>query len=114
MSLIYKLLDRTAWDAAMAEGVFKGSELDLADGFIHFSSAAQAAETARRYFSGRDDLVLVAVDTGPLGAALRWEPSRGGDLFPHLYAPLPVSAAIFSRALGLGPDGAPDLGELAA
>jgi len=109
VSLIYKLLDRTAWDAAMAEGVFKGSEVDLADGFIHFSS-----ETARRYFSGRDDLVLVAVDTGPLGAALRWEPSRGGDLFPHLYAPLPVSAAIFSRALGLGPDGAPDLGELAA
>ena len=114
MSLIYKLLDRPAWDAALAEGVFKGSELDLADGFIHFSSAVQAAETARRYFSGRDDLVLVAVDTGSLGAALRWEPSRGGDLFPHLYAPLPVSAAVFVRALALGTDGAPDVGELAA
>ena len=112
MSLIYKLLDRPAWDAAKAEGVFKGSELDLADGFIHFSSAAQAADTARRYFSGRDDLVLVAVEADGLGAALRWEPSRGGDLFPHLYAPLPVSSAVFSRPLGLGPDGAPDVGEL--
>jgi len=112
VSLIYKLLDRPAWDAATAEGVFKGSELDLADGFIHFSSAAQAAETARRYFSGQDDLVLIAVEAGMLGAALRWEPSRGGDLFPHLYAPLPASAAVFTRPLALGPDGAPDIGEL--
>ena len=112
MSLIYKLLDRPAWNAAMAEGVFKGSELDLADGFIHFSSAPQAAETARRYFGGQENLVLVAVEADGLGAALRWEPSRGGDLFPHLYAPLPVSAAVFVRALALGTDGAPDVGDL--
>jgi len=112
VSLIYKLLDRPAWNAAMAEGVFKGSELDLADGFIHFSSAPQAAETARRYFGGQENLVLVAVEADGLGAALRWEPSRGGDLFPHLYAPLPVSAAVFVRALALGTDGAPDVGDL--
>ena len=114
MSLIYKLLDRPAWDAALAEGLFKGSALDLADGFIHFSSAAQVAETARRYFSGRDDLVLVAAEADGLVAALRWEPSRGGDLFPHLYGPLPVSSAVFVRPLALGVDGAPDVGELAA
>ena len=113
MTLIYKLLDQAAWDAALAEGAFKGSALDLADGFIHFSSGAQAAETARRYFRGRDDLVLVAVDADQLGAGLRWEPSRGGDLFPHLYAPLPTSAVVFTRTLKLGADGAPDLGELA-
>jgi len=112
VSLIYKLLDRPAWDAALAEGVFKGSAVDLADGFIHFSSASQAAETARRYFTGRSDLMLVAVDTERLGAALRWEPSRGGDLFPHLYGPMPTTAAVSARPLALGPDGAPDLGEL--
>jgi uncharacterized protein (DUF952 family) len=113
VSLIYKLLDASAWDAALAEGVFTGSAVDLADGFIHFSTAGQAAETARRHFSGRAGLVLVAVDADGLGAALRWEPSRGGDLFPHLYEALPTAAAVFVRPLALGADGAPDLGELA-
>jgi uncharacterized protein (DUF952 family) len=113
VSLIYKLLDRSAWDAALAEGVFKGSAVDLADGFIHFSTAAQAAETARRHFSGQADLLLVAVKAETLGAALRWEPSRGGDLFPHLYGPLPTAAAVSTQPLELGPDGAPDVGELA-
>lgn len=113
MSLIYKLLDRTAWDAALADGVFTGSAVDLADGFIHFSTAAQAAETARRHFAGQTGLVLVAVDAEGLGPALRWEPSRGGDLFPHLYGPLPTAAAVSARPVALGPDGAPDLGDLA-
>jgi uncharacterized protein (DUF952 family) len=112
VSLIYKLLDRPAWDAALAEGVFTGSAVDLADGFIHFSTADQAAETARRHFAGQADLMLVAVDTERLGAALCWEPSRGGDLFPHLYGPLPTAAAVSARELALGPDGAPDVGEL--
>ena len=114
MSLIYKLLDRAAWDAALAEGVFTGSAVDLADGYIHFSTAAQAAETARRHFIGQAGLVLVAVDADGLGAALRWEPSRGGDLFPHLYEPLPTTAARWARPLALGPDGAPDVGELSS
>jgi len=113
VSLIYKLLDRPAWEAAVAAGVFKGSAVDLTDGFIHFSTAAQAAETARRYFSGQTDLLLVAVSTASLGSALRWEPSRGGDLFPHLYEPLPTAAAVFARPLALGADGAPDVGTLA-
>lgn len=109
---IYKLLSRAEWDHALALGRFEGSEVDLADGYIHLSTAAQAPETARRYFSGRTDLMLVAVEAEPLGAALRWEPSRGGDLFPHLYAPLEVALALEARPLGLGPDGTPDLGEL--
>jgi len=113
VSLIYKLLDHAAWDAALEEGVFRGSAVDLADGFIHFSTAAQAAETARRHFSGHAGLLLVAVEAETLGAALRWEPSRGGDLFPHLYGLLPTAAAVSTRPLALGPDGAPDVGELA-
>jgi uncharacterized protein (DUF952 family) len=113
VSLIYKLLDRRAWEAALAEGVFSGSAVDLADGFIHFSTAAQAAETARRHFAGQADLMLVAVDPDRLGATLRWEPSRGGELFPHLYGPLPTAAAVSARPLALGSDGAPDVGELA-
>jgi uncharacterized protein (DUF952 family) len=114
VSLIYKLLDRTAWDEAKAAGVFNGSAVDLADGFIHFSSATQCAETARRYFAGQTDIVLLAVEADGLGDALRWEPSRGGDLFPHLYGPLPTSAVISTQPLALGADGAPVVGELAA
>jgi uncharacterized protein (DUF952 family) len=113
VTLIYKLLDRRSWEAALAEGVFIGSAVDLADGFIHFSAAEQAAETARRHFMGRADLLLIAVDADSLGGALRWEPSRGGDLFPHLYGPMPTSQAVFVRPLALGPDGAPDVGGLA-
>ncbi|MBN9318364.1 MAG: dihydroorotate dehydrogenase [Caulobacterales bacterium 68-7] len=112
MTRIYKLLSRAEWDHALALGRFEGSEVDLADGYIHFSTGAQAPETARRYFAGRDDLMLVAVEAEPLGEALKWEPSRGGDLFPHLYAPLEVASAVEVRPLGLGPDGAPDLGDL--
>ncbi|WP_332656606.1 DUF952 domain-containing protein [Brevundimonas sp.] len=103
----YKLVDRSEWEAARAAGAYAGSAVDHADGYIHMSTAAQLAETARRHYAGRDGLVLVAVDTAALGDALRWEPSRGGDLFPHLYGALPVSAALSERALSVQTDGTP-------
>ncbi|QRG06442.1 DUF952 domain-containing protein [Xanthobacter dioxanivorans] len=110
--LVFKICPASLWAEAQAKGVFAGAPVDHADGFIHFSTAAQARETAARHFAGQADLKLVAVEAAPLGAALKWEPSRGGDLFPHLYAPLPVSAVRWVKDLPLGPDGAhlfPDL-----
>jgi len=92
------------WSDAVARGSFRGSPLDLHDGFIHFSTAAQVRETAARHFAGIPDLVLVAVDEDVLGTALEWEPSRGGALFPHLYAPLGVNLASWVKPLPLGPD----------
>mgnify|MGYP001398925500 CR=1 FL=1 len=103
---VYKIVPAPLWTAAVAEGVFRGAPVDLADGYIHFSTAAQVRETARRHFAGQDDLLLVAVDAAALGTALVYEPSRGGDLFPHLYGPLPVAAATAVTALPLGADGA--------
>jgi uncharacterized protein (DUF952 family) len=90
--VVFKLIDRRSWRAADAAGTFLGSAADARDGFIHFSTAAQVRETAARHFAGHRDLLLVAVETAALGDALRWEPSRGGDLFPHLYGALPLSA----------------------
>jgi uncharacterized protein (DUF952 family) len=110
MSLVFKIVATDAWLAASGAGRFEGAEIDRLDGFIHFSTAGQAAETAAKWFAGRDDLTLVAVDAEALGSALRWEPSRGGPLFPHLYAPLPMSAVVWSRPLPLGPDGRHVLG----
>ena len=92
--LIYKLLSGAQWRAARAAGEFLGSAVDLADGYVHFSTAEQVVETAARYFTGQTDLALLTVDAEPLGEHLRWEPSRGGALFPHLYAALPVSAVV--------------------
>lgn len=89
--LIYKITPEAAWRAAEASGAFGGAPVDLADGFIHFSTGAQARETAARHFAGQAGLLLVAVDAEALGDALRWETSRGGALFPHLYGPLPMS-----------------------
>jgi uncharacterized protein (DUF952 family) len=91
VSVIYKLLDRQAWLAASAQERFDGSPVDLADGFIHFSTAEQVQETACRHFNGVADLMLLAVETEALGVPVTWEPSRGGDLFPHLYGAMPVS-----------------------
>ena len=105
MPLIYKICPRTLWREAEAAGVFTGAPIDRADGFIHFSTAAQSAETAARHFAGQTDLLLVSVEAGSLGAALRYEPSRGGDLFPHLYADLPLAAVASVDPLPLGPDG---------
>ena len=105
MTIIYKISDVALWNEAKRMGVFTGAPVDVADGFIHFSTAAQAAETAARHFAGRGDLVLVAVDADGLGAGLRHEPSRGGALFPHLYGTLPLAAVRWVKPLPLGPDG---------
>lgn len=107
MTRVYKLLTRAEWTAAEAKGVFDGSAVDRADGFIHFSTAAQAAETGRKYFSGLPDLVIVGFDDAVLGEGLKWEPSRGGDLFPHLYGPLPTALAVEVRDVALDEAGAP-------
>ena len=101
--VIYKIVPATLWFAAVEQRRFSGSSVDLEDGFIHLSTAAQVRATAKRHFAGATDLVLVAVSTA--GLELRWEPSRGGDLFPHLYDPLPVSAAKWVKPLPLGADG---------
>jgi uncharacterized protein (DUF952 family) len=103
--LIYKILDSSAWREAKQKGRFDGSAADRADGFIHFSDAATVRETAARHFAGRDDLLLVAVEAEALGETLKWEAAREGALFPHLYAPLAVEAAVWIKPLPLGPDG---------
>lgn len=102
---IYKICPRSLWRDAERHGVFTGAAVDLADGYIHFSTGAQAAETARRHFAGQDDLLLVAVDPAALGAALEYEVSRGGDLFPHLRGVLDMAAVLWVEPLPLGPDG---------
>jgi len=101
----YKLIDRDEWVATRAAGAYAGSAVDRADGYIHMSTKAQLAETARRHYAGRSGLMLLEVDTAALGAELRWEASRGGDLFPHLYGPLPATAVIGERALSVAGDG---------
>ena len=83
--LVFKVCDEAAWAEAKQKGRFEGAPVDLADGYIHFSTASQLAETLAKHFAGQEKLVLVAVRTEHLGPSLRWEPSRGGDLFPHLY-----------------------------
>ncbi len=102
---IYKILGADEWAAAEAAGVYAGSALDRADGFIHFSSAAQVADTLRRHFAGREGLVLLEVDPARLAAPLRWEPARGGALFPHLYGRLDCAAVMAAAVLPLGDDG---------
>jgi uncharacterized protein (DUF952 family) len=99
--LVFKLIDRASWRAAESAGLFAGSVVDARDGFIHFSTAAQVRETAARHFAGQSDLLLVAIEAAALGDALRWEPSRGGDLFPHLYGALPLSAVRDVSEVGL-------------
>ncbi|HWQ85812.1 DUF952 domain-containing protein [Brevundimonas sp.] len=101
----YKLVDRAEWAAAQEAGAYAGSAVDRADGYIHLSNADQLVETARRHYAGRTGLMLVTVDLHPLGDALKWEASRGGALFPHLYAPLPVAAATHERPLSVDAGG---------
>ena len=113
MTLVYKILSTEEWRIAEAAGAFAGSTVDRADGYIHFSTAEQAPETAAKWFHGRSDLTLVAVDADALAPHLVWEPSRGGALFPHLYGPLPLGAVVWSRPLPLWPDGRHDFGILA-
>lgn len=100
--IIYKIVSRTEWKEALKHGVFEGSPVDIEDGYIHFSTADQVRETASKHFRGKSDLLLLFVDDNALGTALRREPSRGGDLFPHLYAPLDVSSVL--NSLPLEPD----------
>jgi uncharacterized protein (DUF952 family) len=102
---IYKIVTQAAWREAGQAGVFEGVSIDLSDGYIHFSTKEQVEETAARHFAGQADLVLVAVDAKKLGPALRYEPSRGGALFPHLYAPLDFAAVRWVNPIPLGPSG---------
>jgi uncharacterized protein (DUF952 family) len=102
---IYKVADRALVEVARASGNFTGAPVDLKDGFIHFSTAAQLAETLRLHFAGQPDLVLLAIRTADIAAHLKWEPSRGGQLFPHLYGPLPMSAVIRSAPISVAADG---------
>lgn len=99
--MIYKIVPDALWRDAVANGSFSGSPVDVEDGFIHFSSASQVRETAAKHFAGVTDLVIVAVSSADLGPELRWEPSRGGDLFPHLYAALPITAVRWVKPLPL-------------
>jgi len=105
MPILYKIVAAAHWQAAKHDGVFRGSADDLRDGFIHFSTAAQVEETAAKHFAGQADLLLLAVDDAWFGAALKWEPSRGGALFPHLYGELAIAAVSKVEPLPLGPDG---------
>jgi uncharacterized protein (DUF952 family) len=107
MTTIYKICNAAKWADAGRAGEFRGFGIDLTDGYIHFSTAGQAAETAAKHFAGMADLVLVAVAAEKLnGGALKWEPSRGGALFPHLYGVLPMTAVRWVKPLPLGADGA--------
>jgi Uncharacterized protein conserved in bacteria len=112
MNTVYKIVPQELWQPVRQSGTFAGAPIDIKDGFIHFSTATQVSETARLHFSGQRDLLLIAVDVATLGAALRFEPSRGGDLFPHLYGPLPISAVLWEAPLPLGEDGVHQFPEL--
>ena len=105
MTLIYKICGSIEWAEAEASGSHPGSEHDRRDGFIHFSTASQLPGTLAKHFTDRVDLLLIAVDADSLGRALRWEPARDGDLFPHLYGWLPVAAALWTQALEIGESG---------
>ena len=111
-TLIYKIAPAALWREAEITGLFHGAPVDLVDGFIHFSSAAQVREKVAKHFAGQADLLLVAVDADGLGPALKWEAARGGALFPHLYAPLRLGAVRWVEVLPLDSNGAhriPDL-----
>ena len=105
MSLIYKIVTAALWRAAEALAEFDGAPVDQADGFIHFSTAAQVRDTAAKHFAGKRNLLLVTVEAERLGDALKWEPSRGGDLFPHLYGKLQLAVVLRVDALPLRDDG---------
>ena len=105
MAFVYKIVPRALWLEAEETGRFAGAPVDRADGFIHLSTADQVGETARRHFAGQSDLLLVAVEAKALGEALRWEASRGGALFPHLYGPLAAASVAWVKPLPLGPQG---------
>ena len=106
MGFVYKVVSQAEWTQAERDGVFRGAEIDHRDGYIHLSSAEHLEKTVALYFAERDDLVLVALEADRLGAALKWEPSRGGALFPHLYATLPLDFVAWSKPFSSGDAGA--------
>lgn len=103
--LIYKILRAPEWEKFQENGRFDGAEIDLSDGYIHTSTAAQALETAARHFAGAEGLWLLALESESFGAALKWEPSRGGDLFPHIYRAVTLDEIVWAKPLPLGPQG---------
>lgn len=105
MHIIYKICSGSLWDEARQGNFFTGAPIDIQDGYLHFSTEKQVRETADKHFAGQSNLLLIAIDADKLGPALRYEPSRGGDLFPHLYEPLALSAVLWVKPLPLGPDG---------
>jgi uncharacterized protein (DUF952 family) len=110
---IYKICSASAWREAERMGIYRGSDVDLSDGFIHFSTAKQVEDTARKHFAGQSGLFLVAVDSNALGDDLRWEPARDGALFPHLYGELDLAAVTQVMELPLRSDGSHVIPELA-
>lgn len=111
-TVIYKLVTVAAWQEAERLGRFTGSPVDAADGYIHLSTSAQVRETAAKHFAGVPDLLLVAVSADDVAEGLRYEPSRGGALFPHLYGDLPMSAVRRVTPVPLGADGRRDFSDL--
>jgi uncharacterized protein (DUF952 family) len=99
MSKVYKIIDATAWGQAVAAGVFSGAAIDLQDGYIHLSDASQVETTAKLYFAGQRNLLLLAFDPGIFGESLKWEASRGGALFPHVYGTLNPASTLWAKAL---------------
>jgi uncharacterized protein (DUF952 family) len=113
MHIVYKICPGNLWRSAEKTGFFEGAPIDVLDGYLHFSTGKQVYETAAKHFAGQGDLLLIAIDADALGAALRYEVSRGGDLFPHLYAPLPLTAVLWVKPLPLGRDGQHEFPDLA-
>ncbi|SFK04600.1 DUF952 domain-containing protein [Celeribacter neptunius] len=103
--LIYKIFRAPEWAAMQTAGETRGAPVDLADGYVHFSTATQVGETAAKWFAGEDNLHLLAFESDDLAPHLKWEPSRGGDLFPHLYRPLRMEDLLWVKPLPLGVDG---------
>ena len=113
MRRIYKICPASAWREAERQGVYRGSADDIRDGFIHFSAASQVVGTARKHFAGQTGLFLITVDADALGDALRWEPSRNDELFPHLYGELDLGAVLGVLNMPARSDGLHDIPELA-
>ncbi len=111
MAIVFKIMGKADYSASKADGFAVPAAVDRADGFIHLSTEEQALATARLHFAGRDDLVIVGFDAGPLGAALRWEASRGGAMFPHFYGALKMAHAVSASSLKRRADGSFVFGE---
>lgn len=107
--VIYKVCSKVVWEEIRRLTLWNGSPHDLRDGFIHFSTASQLEGTVCKHYTGQTDLMLLAIDADSLGESLKWEPSRGGDLFPHLYGPLPISTVVSAQDLATSPEGTSDI-----